>query len=99
MHGGQVGQRPPLADVDRQLGGVDPGNELAELGAVAADGNPHGPHPAPGILGAGGGGAGEDAAVGGQAGQGGRLLRADGTRLSTTSNRCPATACGSGVAV
>jgi hypothetical protein len=63
VDGGQVGQRPPLGDVDLQVAGVDAGDELAELGGVAAGEDPHRPHPAPGIVGAGGGRAGEGAAV------------------------------------
>src|SRR5690349_25166696 len=36
VDGGQVGQQPPLADVDRQLAGVPVGGQLAELGGVPA---------------------------------------------------------------
>ena len=64
VDGGQVGQRPPLGDVDLQVAGVDAGDELAELGGVAAGEDPRCPHPAPGIVGTGGGRADEGAAVG-----------------------------------
>src|SRR5260370_11883858 len=65
VDGGQVGQRPPLGDVDLQVAGVDTGDELAELGGVAAGEDPRCPHPAPRIVGAGGARADEAVAVGG----------------------------------
>ena len=74
VDGGQIGQRPPLSDVDLQVAGVDAGDQLVELGGVTARGHLHRPHPAPRIGGRAGG-ADEGAAVGGQVRQGGGLLR------------------------
>ena len=54
MDGIQVGQRPPLGHLDLQNAGVDAGDQLGELGGVTAHEDPHRPHPAPGIFGAGG---------------------------------------------
>jgi hypothetical protein len=36
VDGGQVGQRPPVGDVDLQVAGVDAGDEPGELVGVAA---------------------------------------------------------------
>ena len=62
--------------LDPQISGVDEGDQPGELGSIAARNIRHRPHPAPGVLGARGGGADEGSAVGDQAHQLRGLLRA-----------------------
>jgi agmatine deiminase len=77
MHGGQLGHRAVVGDVELEPAGVHLGDQLAELGSVAADPQARAAHPPSGVLGNRAGRAGGDPAVGDVVRQLRELLRGD----------------------